>query len=99
MKHPKAYVLRAETGVVNFSAPSFHMLATHYYKCVQDFQPPNQSKFSPVSYALLCRAIELELKSRLLNLMQTPNQSAMKALVGHNLEKKHTRNFPLHSKS
>src|SRR3989338_1698459 len=38
------------------------MWATHYYKCKQDFQIPG--KFSPVPYFLLCRAIELELKSR-----------------------------------
>jgi hypothetical protein len=86
MKHPKTHVLRTKPAVVNFSGPSFHILATHYYKCVQDFQPPNQNKFSPVHYALLCRAIELELKSRLLNSMQTPNQTAMKAL-GHDLKK------------
>lgn len=47
---------------INITPRAFHMWAEHYYKCKQDFKPP--SKFSPVPYFLLCRAIELELKSR-----------------------------------
>jgi hypothetical protein len=45
----------------NLSPDAFHRWATHYYKCKQDFRSP--SKFSPVPYFLLCRAIELEIKS------------------------------------
>jgi len=52
---------------VNLSPDAFHMWATHYYKCRQDFKPPH--KFSPVPYFLLCRAIELELKARHLQKM------------------------------
>jgi hypothetical protein len=76
-------------GVEDFSSPSFHRWAFHYYKCRQDFQQPH--KFSPVPYALLCRVIELELKSRLLKL--TPRQKKgtrqqkMRNDFGHNLEK------------
>jgi hypothetical protein len=82
------YKLRAEAGSVNFSSPSFHIWAQHYYKCVQDFRPPNGARFSPVPYALLCRAIELELKSQLLKTAHAggPGQPAMKKL-GHDLEK------------
>jgi hypothetical protein len=54
------------TGVgginANLAPDAFHWWATHYYKCRQDFVSPH--KFSPVPYFLLCRAIELELKSR-----------------------------------
>lgn len=46
----------------NLSPDAFHLWATHYYKCEQDFVSP--TKFSPVPYFLLCRAIELELKAR-----------------------------------
>ena len=57
------------TGFHNFSSASFHLWATHYYKCVQDFQSLDPARpFSPVPYALLSRAIELELKSRLLEI-------------------------------
>jgi hypothetical protein len=55
--------MHAEPVVLNFSAPSFHIWATQYYACRQTFVGPNPG-FSPVPYFLLCRAIELELKSR-----------------------------------
>ncbi len=55
--------MHAEPIVVNFSAPSFHRWAAHYYACRQTFVSPDPG-FSPVPYVLLCRAIELELKSR-----------------------------------
>jgi hypothetical protein len=55
--------IKIEAGSLNFSAPSFRMWASHYYKCFKDFQSPGGG-WSPVPYALLCRAIELELKSR-----------------------------------
>jgi hypothetical protein len=47
----------------NFSPDAFHIYAVHYYKCKQDFKRPDDF-FSPVPYFLLCRAIELEIKSR-----------------------------------
>lgn len=77
------YKLVAGSGSVNFSAPSFHRWAFHYYKCVQDFQSPD--RWSPVPYALLCRAIELELKSRHLEL--TPGQRNVKEKFSHDLQK------------
>jgi hypothetical protein len=61
-----------ESAVLNISSYSFHVWAQHYYKCVQDFQL-SPDDFSPVPYALLCQAIELELKARHLEL--TPGQS------------------------
>ena len=45
-----------------FSADAFHMWATQYYKCKQGFE--YSGRISPVPYFLLCRSIELELKSR-----------------------------------
>jgi hypothetical protein len=78
--------LNAETGVMNFSSFSFRKFAQHYYKCVEDFESPDD--FSPVPYALLCRAIELQLKSLLLKAADAggSGQANMKE-YGHNLEK------------
>ena len=49
-------------------------------KCRNDFKSPD--KFSPVPYFLLCRAIELEIKSR--HLMNV-TQIQVKNNFGHNL--------------
>ena len=51
----------------NLSPDAFHMWALHYYQCKKDFQNPHG--FSPVPYFLLCRATELEIKSRHLHEM------------------------------
>ena len=61
---------------------AFHRWATHYYKCRQDFQCPHP--FSPVPYFLLCRAIELGLKSKHL---EGKRQPEVKSEFGHNLVK------------
>jgi hypothetical protein len=78
--------LKAETGAENLSSTSFHLIAQDYYKCVQDFQP---AKFSTVPYALLCRAIELKLKSRLLKDAHSggPTQKNIANRFSHDLEK------------
>jgi hypothetical protein len=67
---------------VNLSPDAFHRWATHYYKCKQDFRSPD--KFSPVPYFLLCRAIELEIKSKHL---QAKRQTEVKTEFGHDLIK------------
>ena len=74
------HVLNAESGHLNVSPSAFHMWATHYYKCKQDFRVPGN--FSPVPYFLLCRAIELELKSRHL---VAKSQQAVKDEFWHDL--------------
>jgi hypothetical protein len=61
---------------------AFHRWATHYYKCRQDFQCLHP--FSPVPYFLLCRAIELVLKSKHL---EDKRQPEVKNEFGHNLVK------------
>lgn len=66
----------------NLAPDAFHRWATHYYKCKQDFVGPH--KFSPVPYFLLCRAIELQIKS--LHLKRTP-QDEVKRKFGHDLLK------------
>ena len=66
---------------VNLSPDAFHIYAGHYYKCKQDFVSPD-GYVSPLPYFLLCRAIELELKARLL---QYWGQSDVKADFGHRL--------------
>jgi hypothetical protein len=65
---------------VNLSPEAFHRYAEHYYKCKQDFKPPH--KFSPVPYFLLCRAIELALKSKHL---KSKRQREVKGEYGHDL--------------
>ena len=50
---------------VNLDPDAFHRYAGHYYKCKQDLMPPDDC-VSSLPYFLLCRAIELELKARLL---------------------------------
>jgi hypothetical protein len=67
---------------LNLSPDAFHMWATHYYKCKQDFNP--RHKFSPVPYFLLCRAIELELKSKHLPKLK---QKDVKNIFSHDLIK------------
>jgi len=64
----------------NLAPDAFHRWAQHYYKCKQDFASPQ--RFSPVPYFLLCRAIELELKARHLNMM---TQEEVKSAFGHDL--------------
>ncbi len=67
---------------MNVSPYGFHMWARHYYKCKQDFISPDQ--FSPIPYFLLCRAIELEIKSKHL---EHKYRSYVKEKYGHNLIK------------
>jgi hypothetical protein len=57
--------IRAGSIEENLSPDAFHIYAGHYYKCKQDFECPDDY-FSPVPYFLLCRAIELEMKAKLL---------------------------------
>ena len=64
----------------NLAPDALHTAAVHYYKCKQNFRPPDE--FSPVPYFLLSRAIELELKSRHLRFK---NLNEVKAEFGHNL--------------
>jgi hypothetical protein len=66
---------------LNVSPDAFHIYAGHYYKCKQDFVPPDDYP-SSLPYFLLCRAIELELKARLLHYWR---QSHVKRDFGHNL--------------
>jgi hypothetical protein len=61
----------------------YHLWATHYLQCKRDFKSPD--KFSPVPYFLLCRAIELEIKSKLLKtIIDLTTQDLIKRF-GHNL--------------
>ena len=82
----KAVDSAGETAVegvfANLSPDAFHLWATHYYQCRQAFRSPDQ--FSPVPYFLLCRAIELELKSRHLG---AKRQAQVKQAYRHDLVK------------
>ncbi|MGA7845026.1 MAG: hypothetical protein WCB17_10795, partial [Dehalococcoidales bacterium] len=75
-------IISPEPMHINLSPDAFHMWATHYLKCKNDFQSPD--KFSPVPYFLLCRAIELEIKARQLKAV---TQNQVKDNYGHDLVK------------
>ncbi|TET75041.1 MAG: hypothetical protein E3J56_01365 [Candidatus Aminicenantes bacterium] len=76
-------VIKGVGGInANLSPDAFHRWATHYYKCKQDFRSPH--KFSPVPYFLLCRAIELEIKSIHL---RDKKQTEVKEDFGHDILK------------
>jgi len=76
------YKLSANPMHVNVTEHVFHEWAKHYYKCKQDFQPPVGP--SPVPYFLLCRSIELEIKSRHL---KSISREKVKKEFKHNLIK------------
>lgn len=78
----KEQEIQLKTLTLNLSPEAFHKWAEHYYKCKQDFRSPD--KFSPVPYFLLCRALELEIKSIHL---KSKRQSEVKNDYGHDLIK------------
>ena len=65
----------------NLAPDAFRKWARHYYACKQTFHI--EDRFSPVPYFLLCRAIELQLKS---DFLVTQSQEQVKARFDHNLE-------------
>jgi len=67
----------------NIAPEALHKWARHYYKCKQDFKNPDEG-FSPVPYYLLCKAIELELKSKIM-FQKKETQSHVSERYGHNL--------------
>ena len=73
------YILRAETGYINFSPVGFKLVARDFRRCADTFKPP---KFSIVPYFLYCRAIELGLKAIHL---ETHKQQDVKDKYGHDL--------------
>jgi hypothetical protein len=82
---PRDVTLYAHGFNANLSPDTFHIYATHYYKCKRDFTPPDDYfYFSPVPYFLLCRAIELEIKARHLKRL---TQEEVKKRFSHHLVK------------
>lgn len=75
------YVVKAETGHLNFSGVAFRMSARDCLSCFEAYDPP---EFSPVKYFLLCRAIELALKVLHLD---NNDRKFVKDKLGHNLTK------------
>lgn len=65
----------------NLAPDAFAKWANHYLQCELDY---SLDCFSPVRYFLLCRAIELAIKSIHLNRIGQPE---VKATYGHNLLK------------
>jgi len=74
------FVISVEHATLNLFPHGFRTWARHYLKCRIDFRSPDS--FSPVPYFLLCRAIELELKARHLEILR---QKEVKDRFGHNL--------------
>jgi hypothetical protein len=82
-RDPTPHTISVVGGIeVNLSPDAFHMWAEDYYRCKQDFR--HRRKFSPVPFFLLCRAIELELKSRHL---EQQSQKEVKRRFSHDLSK------------
>ncbi|MGO9596244.1 MAG: hypothetical protein ACLQFT_03990 [Steroidobacteraceae bacterium] len=80
------YKITPQTGYVPVSPFGFHDWALQYLKCRRSFLAP--AGYSPVPYFLLCHAIELELKARLLEAQGWPPKvDLMKKLYGHDLMK------------
>jgi hypothetical protein len=75
-------VITPGTAHINLSAYAFHKWANEYYQCRLSLPPTHD--FSPVPYFLLCRAIELKLKSVHL---ERSKQKAVKDRFGHDLVK------------
>jgi hypothetical protein len=71
----------------NLAPDAFVKWANQYLKCEEDY---SLTGFSPVRYFLLCRAIELAIKSIHLNSIGQPE---VKATYGHNLIKAYQK-FP-----
>ena len=63
MKLKLGHIVAPPGATINLSSPLFHRWARDCIQCFEGFKP---AKFSPVPYSLLCRALEYELKSRLL---------------------------------
>lgn len=84
------HVLRAPTMHFNLSPVGFRRWARHFLACRDTFASPDPG-FSPVPYFLNCRAIELELKARLL---ETAKQKEVKDKYGHDLERSYA-NLPV----
>jgi len=76
------YILKAQTGHINISPTGFQLAAQDYFKCYLDFQMPG--RFSIVPYFLCCRAIELSLKAKHLEIR---SRQVVKQSFGHNLIK------------
>jgi hypothetical protein len=74
-------IVRAGGINANLAPDAFRKWAQHYYECKQTFRVAD--RFSPVPYFLLCRAIELHLKSQYLG---AKSQEWLKDHFNHNLE-------------
>jgi HEPN domain-containing protein len=78
------YVLKAELGVLHISPLGFHRYASEFLRAAQGFKISDG--FSPVPYYLICRSIELALKSFLLA-KGVPKRTLKERKLSHNLEK------------
>jgi hypothetical protein len=78
------------TGVgginANLAPDAFIRWSGHYYQCKRDFSVSD--RFSPVPFFLLCRSLELSMKSKHLNHM---TQEQVKKKFGHNLVKAYNK--------
>jgi hypothetical protein len=74
------HVIHASGFNVNLSSDLFRRHARQYLECHRAYKPV--AGYSPVSYFLLCRAIELALKAHHL---QTKSRIEVKKLYSHNI--------------
>lgn len=64
----------------------YHLWATYFLQCKRDYKSQGR-QLSPMPYYLLCHAIELEIKSKLLNTINGLTTKKLQRDFGHNLVK------------
>jgi hypothetical protein len=78
-------VVTPDTGFMNISPDGFHKWATEFIECRKTLNTTLTKNVSPVAYYLLCHAIELEIKARLLRSSNNFKPRDLKNQYGHRL--------------
>jgi hypothetical protein len=79
------YVLNCEAGKINISPMGFLVYAADFLNAHKSHN--SEKPFSPVSYYLVCRSLELSLKAFLLAHGVTRQEIKYQSKLGHNLQK------------
>jgi len=79
------YVIKAKTAHINVSPRGFLAYATDFSNAYESYKSDNS--FSPASYYLVCRSLELSMKSFLLAKGMTRQEIKDRRKYGHDLKK------------
>lgn len=79
------YVLNCETAKINVSPTGFLVYATDFLNAYKSYKSANP--FSPASYYLVCRSLELSLKAYLLASGVTRQEIKNTRQLGHDIQK------------